>query len=112
MCKKNCECVNGICSKMQKESIRTAVDELEKNTNAKIARNILETIKNAMEIYDCFPKDCLCKRIEYVMLQIDARGNLNINEKSIINILISEIEVFLSEKEENSEEGINGVYRG
>lgn len=96
---KNMECkCEQICCKMRNDSLRCAINDLKKNQDdSNTILNILEAISNVIAVYSCLPGTCLLKRVQWVQNNvISGRTSLYESEKTKVNMLISELEAFLS----------------
>lgn len=95
-----CKCKQ-ICSKMSKmqnDSLRYAIDFLKNNQNNSYAiKKTLKSICKLLEVYSCLPCTCLLTRVKYTNKKIEASsGGLFKSEKIILEMLIIELEAFLS----------------
>lgn len=92
-----CKCKQ-ICCKMQNDSLRCAIDGLRNNQhNRNTILITLRAIYNLLEVYSCLPGTCLLKRVQWVYDNVES-GNASLYEREriMINMLISELEAFLS----------------
>ena len=92
-----CDCKQ-ICCKMQNDSLRFAIDGLKNNQDNNVTiSKILEAIYNLLTVYSCLPGTCLLQRVQRVRNTIESYGTgLYESEKIKVNMLISELEAFLS----------------
>lgn len=94
------ECDKKIC-KMQKKSIRVAVESLKEVNNQDTARRILKSIRNMLSVYDCGTAQYLVKRINLCLNNIKEpilfNHYLNSFETVQLNMIIQEMEEFLED---------------
>ena len=92
-----CKCKQ-ICCKMQNDSLRCAIAALRHNQhNSNTILRTLEATYNLLAVYSCLPGTCLLKRVQWVCNNV-TKGNAQLyaSEKIKVNMLISELEAFLS----------------
>ena len=92
-----CKCKQ-ICCKMQNDSLRIAIDGLRNNqNNSNTILRTLEATYNLLAVYSCLPGTCLLERVQWVHQTVTS-GNAGLyeSEKIKVNMLISELEAFLS----------------
>jgi hypothetical protein len=92
-----CKCKQ-ICCKMQNDSLRCAIDGLRNNQhNSNAILETLRAIYNLLLVYSCLPGTCLLKRVQWVYYNVKGNNEgLYADEKIKVNMLISELEAFLS----------------
>lgn len=91
-----CKCKQ-ICCKMQNDSLRCAIDGLRNNHGSDTILRILESTYNLLAVYSCLPGTCLLKRVEWVYNNVKSVHTvLCTGERIKVNMLISELEAFLS----------------
>ena len=92
-----CKCKQ-ICCKMQNDSLRCAIDGLRNNQyNSNTILGTLEATYNLLAVYSCLPGTCLLKRVQWVYNNVlSGNEELYQSERIKVNMLISELEAFLS----------------
>lgn len=94
-----CECnEKKFCCKMQKNTLKIAIYQLKiKQYSTNVILGVLKSLDNLLSVYECQPCCCLQKEVERVSKNIKKRnGPLYKSEKVEINMLIAELEAFLS----------------
>ena len=94
-----CECnAKEICCKMQKESLRRAIESLKANKNcSNTILAVLSATYNTLAVYKCLPGSCLLKRVKWVYDNITP-GNVRLytSASTKVDMLIAELEAFLN----------------
>jgi len=94
MCKCN---EKEVCCKMQKGSLRIAVESLKKCEYTITVEAVLDAMCNLLSFYKCVPSSYLIERVRWLKKEISKRNDsLNLENKIQINMLIAELEAFLN----------------